>query len=63
MLNIFKYGKDISFFKALLNDHDCWMLIVPDQDIFEKNDFDFLDVHKNGPSLARVDKCVDGTFK
>ena len=55
-------GRTSAFCKALLNDHDHWMLIVPDQDIFEKNDFDFRDVHKNGPSLARVDKCVDGTF-
>ena len=46
VLNIFKYGKDVSFFNVLLNDHDCWMLIVPDQDIFEKNDFDFRDVHE-----------------
>ena len=59
----FKYGNDVSFFKALLNDHDRRMLIIPDQDIFEKDDFDFRDVHKNGPSLAMVDKCVDGTVK
>ena len=56
-------GRTSAFCKALLNDHDHWMLIVPDQDIFEKNDFDFRDVHKKWSIPGWVNKCVDGTFK